>query len=291
MDMQLLTKWYDDGLQLAKWSNSSKKVLSSAFFELREILLRNLTPYCMHLKGRGGVKGSVRLLQRKIKEYPFTARFDVKSFYGSISHKTLFNQLVKLNINPELMRIVKDYVTIPDTENKSMGIVAGGALSMLLGAVYLAPLDAEMNYLYKKGDIFYLHYVDDIVILAKTRWKLRTAIKLMYKTLETLKLQVHYHEKRFIGKTQEGFSFLGYFFKKGRKLRPSKESLNRFARRAGQLIEQGSCVNILLSYARRYFSYIHAGLKFSVTLQNLRKYIKLFDHNFDSYLSAKIILY
>ncbi|HBM14796.1 MAG TPA: hypothetical protein DD381_00370 [Lentisphaeria bacterium] len=64
--------------------------------------------------------------------------------------------------------IIRDYVRIPDTENKGTGIVAGGALSTLLGAVYLSPLDSVMHDLYKKGNIFYLRYMDDIVIPATT---------------------------------------------------------------------------------------------------------------------------
>ena len=73
-----------------------------------------------------------------------------------------------------------------------------------------------MNRLYKKGHIFYLHYVDDIVILAKTRCKLKTAIKTMYSILDSLKLKVHKDEKRFVGKTSKGFSFLAFYFKTNR---------------------------------------------------------------------------
>ena len=59
-----------------------------------------LGPYCMHLKGRGGIKGSVRLLHRKLIEFPFAARFDVKSFYGSINHKILLRLINNLDIKP-----------------------------------------------------------------------------------------------------------------------------------------------------------------------------------------------
>ena len=137
------------------------------------------------------------------------------------------------------MRIIREYITVPDTANKGVGIVAGGALSTLLGAVYLSPLDSVMNELYQKGDIFYLRYVDDIVILAKTRWKFKKAVKLMHETLDSLQLSVHVQKKRFVGKTSKGFDCLGYYFKLGRKVKPSKKFMERFAKRAIQLLEQG----------------------------------------------------
>jgi hypothetical protein len=39
--------------------------------------------------------------------------------------------LDKLKIDSDLMHIIREYVEIPDTENKGVGIVAGGVLSML----------------------------------------------------------------------------------------------------------------------------------------------------------------
>ena len=163
--------WRDqcNGLQLAKWSDSSTKVLKTVFFRLRENIIRKLSPYCMHLKGRGGIKGSVRCIHKLIDNYPFAARFDVDSYYNSINHKILIKQLKNLNVDNKIMNVIIEYIQLPDNKKTGVGIVAGGALSTLLGAVYLSPLDAAMNRLYKKGNIFYIRYMDDIVILAKTR--------------------------------------------------------------------------------------------------------------------------
>jgi len=187
------------------------------------------------------------------------------------------------------MRIIREYITVPDTANKGVGIVAGGALSTLLGAVYLSPLDSVMNELYQKGDIFYLRYVDDIVILAKTRWKFKKAVKLMHETLDSLQLSVHVQKKRFVGKTSKGFDCLGYYFKLGRKVKPSKKFMERFAKRAIQLLEQGD-LNRLLSYAERFLCYIIGGLKYCVSLKRLRKYIKFIDYKLGCNLTEKIML-
>jgi RNA-directed DNA polymerase len=287
--LELENKWYDDGLQLAKWSDSSKKILKKAFLCLREKLILRLGAYCMNLKGRGGLKGSVRCIYNKLDNHPYVARFDIKSFYGSIDHKILFQLLEKMNVNPELMNVIREYVVIPDTRATGKGIVAGGALSSLLGAVYLSPLDTAMNKLYKKASIFYLRYVDDIVILAKTRWKFKEAVKLMHETLDSLLLEVHKDKKRFVGKTKNGFDFLGFFFKSNRKVRPSRNSLERFAQRARQLMEQGD-LNNLLSYVERFYNYIHAGLQNSVIRKGIRKYLRFIDYKLEKKLTEKITL-
>ncbi|NBQ53973.1 MAG: hypothetical protein EBU49_10385 [Proteobacteria bacterium] len=46
--------------------------------------------------------------------------------------------------------------------------------------------------------------MDDYVIFAKTRNKLKAAIKRMYAELDTLQFTVH-PDKRYIGKTEKGF--------------------------------------------------------------------------------------
>jgi len=40
-------------------------------------------------------------------------------------------------------------------------------------------------------DVRYMRYMDDILILAKTRWKLKKAIKVLNQTFDELKLEKH----------------------------------------------------------------------------------------------------
>jgi hypothetical protein len=53
------------------------------------------------------------------------------------------------------------------------GISLGCSLSPPLGAFYLLPPDAQMQQL----DVFSARFMDDWVVLAPTRWKLREAIR------------------------------------------------------------------------------------------------------------------
>ncbi|MCP4108616.1 MAG: hypothetical protein GY749_24220 [Desulfobacteraceae bacterium] len=81
----------------------------------------------------------------------------------------------------------------------------GCPLSPLMGAIYLKPLDDALENL----DVFYARYMDDWVVLANSRWKLKKAVKLGNQVLNNLKVEKHPF-KTFIGRVDHGFDFLGY---------------------------------------------------------------------------------
>ena len=76
-----------------------------------------------------------------------------------------------------------------------------------MGALYLKPLDDRMAEI----ELFYARFMDDWVILAPTRWKLRRAIKAVNEALTDLKVEQH-PDKTFIGRITRGKDFLGYTF-------------------------------------------------------------------------------
>ncbi len=55
---------------------------------------------------------------------------------------------------------------------------------------------------------FYVRFMDDILLLAPTRWRLRKAIKAVNEVLGSLCLLKH-PDKTFVGRTERGFDFLG----------------------------------------------------------------------------------
>jgi RNA-directed DNA polymerase len=77
--------------------------------------------------------------------------------------------------------------------------------------VAIHALDERMEQL----GLFYLRYMDDIVVLAPSHWKLRKAVRVVNQTLNGLQLEKH-PEKTCIGKIERGFEFLGYHFGPGR---------------------------------------------------------------------------
>ncbi len=81
----------------------------------------------------------------------------------------------------------------------------GRPLSSLMGALYLKPLDGRME----KTGLFYARFMDDWIVIAPTRWKLRSAVRIVNVTLNLLKVEQH-PDKTFICRVERGFGFLGY---------------------------------------------------------------------------------
>ena len=69
----------------------------------------------------------------------------------------------------------------------------------------------------------YARFMDDWVILAPTRWKLREAIRLVNQTLAELHVEQH-PDKTFIGRISRGFDILGYAFTPAGLKRPCRQS-------------------------------------------------------------------
>jgi len=142
------------------------------------------------------------------------------------------------------------------------GIPRGASLSPLLGAFYLLDLDRKMERL----DVKYVRYMDDILILAKTRWKLKKAIKVLNQTFDELKLEKH-PDKTTIGRVEKGFDFLGYHISpEGLSL--AKKTVENFIERSARLYEQepreGFASPQLGLYVKRWVRWVGAGLDYSV---------------------------
>jgi len=192
-----------DGRFMARWSADDKRVLSQA----QETLSGELSAYCTHVKHHGGVKKSLRLLTRVIPEFRYVARFDVARYYESIDHDVLLGLLKEMQVSQYSQNIVQQYLALPDRRNSGIGMIAGGSLSPLLGAVMLTPLDKAMEKEIRTGRLWYIRYMDDFVILAKTRHQFRCAMKQVHGVMRQLKLTLHRKQKCFIGKTETGFDF------------------------------------------------------------------------------------
>ena len=78
--------------------------------------------------------------------------------------------------------------------------------------------------------------MDDIIVLAPTRWKLRRVVKTLNRELHALQLEKH-PDKTFIGRIEKGFDFLGYGFTP-RSLTVARKKIENFLERALRLYEQ-----------------------------------------------------
>ena len=107
------------------------------------------------------------------------------------------------------------------------------SLSPLLVAVALLCWDKAMH----KHKFTYARYMDDLVLLAPTKARLRKAIKVTYQALKPWGYQLHTNEKTFIHKIAKDFDFCGFRLNY-HKMILAKSCLAKFEKLLSALYEQ-----------------------------------------------------
>ncbi len=248
------------------WSAKDALVLKALSLILGKRL--KLSKSCTHIKGHGGMKATLRQIQRALPNHKYVCRTDVKGYYAHIDHMQLMEKLSEEIKEPYLRRLVWFYMlrTIEEggiyrTIHK--GLSRGCPLSPLMGALYLRCLDEQ----FESSNLYYVRYMDDILILAPTRWKLRNAVKKLNQILADHGMEKH-PDKTFIGRIERGFDFLGYHLSRARLTLAATTAL-RHAEHYHRLYEQlrkrkatsNEMALVLGDYVSRWRRWCTAGLR------------------------------
>ena len=224
-----------DGSKIDLWSAQNALVLKALSISLGTVL--PVSAKCTHIRGNGGAKAALRQVAAHVPSNDYVLRTDVKSYYASIDHRPLLDRLA-LHIRDQfVINLLSQYMlrTICDGGNFidiERGISLGCPLSPLMATFFLHELDQQFDH----SDVFYVRFMDDILILAPTRWKLRKAVARVNRVLSALRLTTH-PDKTFIGHSAKGFDFLGYHFFDG-ALCAAKTTTRKMAEKAARLYEQ-----------------------------------------------------
>jgi RNA-directed DNA polymerase len=240
------------------WSAEDALVLKATALVMRRELDPVVSQRCFHISGRGGLKGAVREVDAVRVGHEFCLRTDVRSYYASIDHEILFDRVKKVIRDPRVLRLIWSYMQRLVCEGGEytevrQGIGHGSPLSPLMGALYLQPLDEEMQ---RRG-VAYVRHMDDWVVFAETRWKLRRLVGVVNRVLETLKVEKH-PDKTSMGRTDRGFDFLGYRFAAD-GLRLAAQTKERFVERINRLYEQGAATGSIGRYVGRWMIWVRSG--------------------------------
>jgi hypothetical protein len=247
------------GETIALWSSKDALIIKVLTGIVQEKLKPFLAKTCYHLKGHGGLKGAVRDVMKQLPKYKFFCKTDVHSYYDSIDHYTM---LMRLHDYIEDRTIIGYIWQVLNRcvewgglyQDIKKGIPRGSSLSPLLGAFYLMELDRKME----KLDVKYFRYMDDILILTPTRWKLKKAIRVLNQTFNELRLEQH-PDKTLIGRVERGFDFLGYHFER-EGLSVAVITIERFKERITRLYEQGANINRIGQYVLKWVQWTCAGI-------------------------------
>lgn len=197
-------------------------------FEYRDRLMLNLllqqikstfshliSKRCLHIQGPNGVKTALTWLHNVMnaKAYRYVIRADIKGYYASIDRRILLQQTQQAFQDPRVQQYLEAIITAPIDDGGRLltpntGIPRRSPLSPFLAALYLMPLDQAFDH---HSNVFYLRYMDDIIILAQTKNQFVAARKKLFCILRQLKLKLSDAKTR-MGQLHEGFHFLGLQF-------------------------------------------------------------------------------
>lgn len=179
-----------------------------------------LHPSCEHVTGHGGGKQSVETLHHLLtaqdekktdtRGYTWVCRTTIRGYYRNINKQTLINQVQQHVQNPVLRDLVHQYIhyTVEDGgtfHTPEQGISRGCPLSPLMGALHLYDMDEHFS---QQPNIHYARYMDDVIILARTRWQLRKHTKRLMQWFGAFGFEAH-PDKTQIGRTEKGFDWMG----------------------------------------------------------------------------------
>ncbi|CAI1004545.1 MULTISPECIES: reverse transcriptase domain-containing protein [Serratia] len=204
----------------AVWIAQDALVLKWTALSLQHLL--PLHPACEHVKGHGGGKPSIEKLhgllttpadlseKKDTRHYRWVCRTDIRGYYRNINKETLINQVRQHVQDPVLRALVDQYIhyTVEDGgtfHTPERGISRGCPLSPLMGALHLVDMDEHFS---QQKNIHYARYMDDVIILARTRWSLRKHTKRLMQWFGENGFEAH-PDKTQIGRTAKGFDWMG----------------------------------------------------------------------------------
>ena len=152
-------------------------------------LMRNFTADTYSaIPGRGihlALKNMQKALYTDSENCQYCLKFDIRHYYQSIDHEMLKQDYTRLFKDKDLLWIISEVIDSIntadeedlirlDSQGQNVGVPIGNYMSQYSGNIYLSKFDHWLKEVV--GIKYYFRYMDDCVILARTKDELRTTL-------------------------------------------------------------------------------------------------------------------
>jgi group II intron reverse transcriptase/maturase len=177
---------------------------------------------------------AVERVHHLINSRKWVVDIDLKSYFDTIPHDQLMEQVRKRVSEKRVNRLIKSWLKAGILEGGTVrtpesGSPQGGVLSPVLSNIYLHQLDSQWDE--KDGEL--IRYADDLVILCSTEKRALNAMKRVQVIIDELGLQLN-QEKSSLRHIRDGFDFLGFTFREGKSPRTGRMVRAKMPRKKSQ---------------------------------------------------------
>ncbi len=150
---------------------------------------------------------------------------DLKGYFDTIPHDRLMALVGQCIVDGNVLRLLRQYLQagvleeLKQWQPTEQGTPQGAVISPLLANLYLNPLDHAVA---GRGWEM-VRYADDFVVLCRTQEEAETVLAYLREWTTAAGLTLHPVKTRIVNAATEGFDFLGWTFRGGKKW-PRKKS-------------------------------------------------------------------
>lgn len=245
--------------------------------------------------------------------YEYVVKYDFKSYFESIPHKTIFDTLKKYIERDDVLKIVMNIILsykhtdilisyndgkISEQEKDKLlndlyklrlhGVCLGSQISQILALIIPNPLDHHLKD--KLGLKYYVRYMDDGIVLCKNKDEARLVLKEIKNQVDRLGLILS-DKKTYITKLTRGFTFLkvDYYVRDNKIIRKlNKRGIVRMRRKLNglfQLVNSGTISEQdAFNSIQSWWSHSFIASSYHARLNMLEKYKLLSNYKLDWFL-------